>query len=207
MSAMRTPALLLAALLAATPVAGGAEERDAGLTLLVRPRAGIAYHPQLVAVGPAAGVDIGLAVAAHGRLVLGLAVEHFRFTFARTLVPVGNTARADLEATLSTTPVLFEAQARAPLVGRLSVFAGAGAGPFFTRVETRSTGGTASLAAAGTNSVVLGGAALAGLGLSVGPGRFTVEGRYHVASGEVDGAAKDVSAGGLSAQAGYQLEL
>jgi hypothetical protein len=206
MPVMRSLALPLAILVVAGPAARASAD-DGGLALHVHPRGGVAFHPQLGSLGPAAGVDVRLGVAANGLVGVGLAVEHLRFAYARTNVPVGTTGRADLEATLAVTPVLLELEARFPIAGRLSGFAGAGAGPFFTRVETRATGGTAGLATGGSDSIALGGAALAGLGLSVGPGRFTIEGRFHVASGEVDGAAKGVSAGGLSGQAGYELDL
>lgn len=206
MGAMRFPALLVAAIVAVVPAAAAAET-SGGVPIHVRPRGGFGYHPQLGAVGPAAGLGVRVGLGQGGLFGVGLSVEHLRYAYARKNVPVGSAGRADLEATLSVTPVLLELELRVPLAGRLSGFAGAGAGPFLTWVENRATGGTAWPATTGGGAMSTGGAALAGLALDAGPGRFTIEGRFYVASGEVDGAAKGVSAGGLSGQAGYELDL
>lgn len=208
MRPMRSLALpFLAMLLAAGPAAAEAQPGPGAMPVRVKPRGGVAYNPQLDAVGPAFGLDVGLGVLGDGRVAVGLAVDHLRFDYARSGVAVAGTAWADLEASLAVTPVLFELEGRLPIVGGLVGFVGGAAGPVFTRVTTRGTGGTARVPEQTRDELSLGGAVAAGLGLGLGPGRFTLEGRFHAISGEVDGAAKGVSAGGLSGQAGYELEL
>lgn len=202
---MRTPALLLVAMLAAAAPAVARADGPA-TTIHVRPRGGIAFHPQLHRAGIAAGAGATMGIALDGALAFGLAVEHLRFTYRLIDVPVDAYNRADFEATLSLTPVLAELEARFPLGAAFTAFAGAGAGAIYTRVESRDLRGRiATTGAKGALSPA--GALHAGLGIGVGPGRLTVEGRFHVGSGEVEGAAKGVWAGGFSGLAGYELDL
>lgn len=211
MGPMRTPALLLAAVLAAALPASGRADGGA-TTLRTRPRAGIAYHPQLAAPGLAVGAGVALDLArfgpdGHGGGVsVGLAAEHLRFSYRQVDVPVGASHRTDLETTLSLTPILVELEARVPLAGRLAGYGGAGAGAVLTRVETVDV--RADLPVRGEGSALAPAAALhAGVGIGLGPGRFTVEARFHIGRGEVEGAARGLWAGGFSGTAGYELDF
>jgi hypothetical protein len=205
MASMRTPALLLVAMLAAAAPAVARADGPAK-TIHVRPRGGIAFHPQLDRAGWAAGASATLGVALDGALAFGVSAEHLRFTYRQVDVPVDDIIRADFEATLSVTPILLELEARFPLGAAFTGFVGGGAGAIYTRVETRDLRGNLPTPDA-AGALALAGSLHAGLGIGLGPGRLTVEGRFHIGDGEVDGAATGIWAGGLAGMAGYELDF
>ena len=165
-------------------------------------------QPQFGATGFAVGLSADAAVALENHLTVGLAVDYYSYRVEATGVPIPGApgAVADLSSELWVLPILATVTYRLPLGGELiKPYVGAGGGVFVTGVSTSPGGAGAELPETAASTVAPGGVALVGLGIPAGPGRIAAEARFNVASGEVEGASKGLSAGGSAAQAGYQL--